>query len=192
MSFNGWTPSPLERGWGEAGQITEIPVYECCHNNLAIKQFNNFFPTMITWQCKSFSELSNEEIYKILQLRNEVFVVEQNCAYQDCDNKDLKAFHLAAWDGNNLAAYTRLLPSGYSYPDAASIGRVCVAFSSRRKNLGKLLMSKSIEQVYHLFGSVPIKISAQLYLTHFYESFSFVQNGSVYLEDGIEHISMER
>lgn len=147
---------------------------------------------MITWQCKTFSELSNEEIYKILQLRNEVFVVEQNCAYQDCDNKDLNAFHLTVWERDNLVAYTRLLPPGYSYPAVASIGRVCVAFSSRGKNLGKLLMSKSIEQVYHLFGNVPIKISAQLYLKHFYESFSFVQNGSVYLEDGIEHISMEK
>ena len=147
---------------------------------------------MITWQCQSFSELSNIGIYKILQLRNAIFVAEQNCVYQDCDNKDLEAFHLTAWEGNSLVAYTRLLPPGYPYPAAASIGRVCVAFSSRRKNLGKLLMSKSIEQVYHLFGNVPIKISAQLYLKHFYESFSFVQTGSVYLEDGIEHISMEK
>lgn len=147
---------------------------------------------MFSWQCKSFSELSAEEIYKILELRNEVFVVEQKCAYQDCDGKDLKSYHLTAWEGDNLIAYTRLLPPGYSYPGAASIGRVCVAFSSRRKDMGKQLMSKSIEQVYHLFGNVPIKISAQLYLTNFYESFSFVQNGSVYLEDGIEHISMEK
>jgi len=147
---------------------------------------------MITWECKTFSELSNEELYKILQIRNEVFVVEQNCAYQDCDNKDLNAFHLTAWDENNLIAYTRLLPPGYSYPAAASIGRVCVSFSSRRKKLGKLLMSKSIAQVYHLFGTVPIKISAQLYLRRFYESFSFTQFGDVYLEDGIEHISMEK
>lgn len=145
---------------------------------------------MFSWQCKSFSELSNEEIYKILQLRNEVFVVEQKCAYQDCDGKDLKSYHLTAWEGDNLIAYTRLLPPGYSCPGAASIGRVCVAFSSRRKDMGKQLISKSIEQVYHLFGNVPIKISAQLYLKNFYESFSFVQNGSVYLEDGIEHISM--
>lgn len=147
---------------------------------------------MFSWQCKSFSELSAEEIYKILELRNEVFVVEQKCAYQDCDGKDLKSYHLTAWEGDNLIAYTRLLPPGCSYPGAASIGRVCVAFSSRRKDMGKQLMSKSIEQVYHLFGNVPIKISAQLYLTNFYESFSFVQNGSVYLEDGIEHISMEK
>ena len=147
---------------------------------------------MITWQCKPFSELSNEAIYKILQLRNAVFVVEQNCVYQDCDNKDLKAYHLTAWEDDTILACTRLLPVGVSYPDAASIGRVVTARFVRGQNLGKQLMAKSIEQVYNLFDNVPIKISAQLYLKHFYESFSFVQNGTVYLEDGIEHISMEK
>ena len=147
---------------------------------------------MINWQCKFFSELNNEELYKILQLRMDVFVVEQNCPYQDCDNKDLKAFHFAAWDGDNLVAYTRLLEKGISYPDAASIGRVITARSARGQNLGKQLMTKSIEQIYILFGNVPIKISAQLYLRRFYESFSFVQNGGAYLEDGIEHIAMEK
>jgi ElaA protein len=145
---------------------------------------------MISWQCKLFSELSPHEIYKILQLRNAVFVVEQNCAYQDCDSKDLKAFHLTAWEGDNLVAYTRLLPPGCSYTGAASIGRVCVSFSSRRKKLGSVIMSKSIEQIYQLFGSVSIKIGAQLYLKRFYESFSFVQLEDVYLEDGIQHILM--
>lgn len=147
---------------------------------------------MITWKCKFFSDLSNEELYKIVQLRLEVFVVEQNCAYQDCDGKDLKAYHLTGWDGKNLVAYTRLLEKGISYPEAASIGRVITACSSRGQNLGKQLMLKSIEQVYILFGKVPIKISAQLYLKRFYESFSFVQKGGVYLEDGIDHIAMEK
>lgn len=147
---------------------------------------------MISWQCKSYSELTTDEVYKILQLRNEVFVVEQNCVYQDCDNKDLEAFHLMAWESDSLIAYARLLRPGISYPDAASIGRVCVAASSRRKNSGKLLMQKSIEETYRLFGNILIKISAQLYLKRFYESFSFVQHGPVYLEDGIEHIRMEK
>lgn len=147
---------------------------------------------MITWQCKFFSELDNKELYKILQLRIEVFVVEQNCAYQDCDDKDLKAYHLTGWDGENLVAYTRLLEKGISYPEAASIGRVITARSARGQNLGKQLMLKSIEQLYILFGKVPIKISAQLYLKRFYESFSFVQQGGVYLEDGIDHIAMEK
>lgn len=147
---------------------------------------------MITWQCKFFSELTNEELYKILQLRNEVFIVEQNCVYQDCDNKDLKAYHLTAWNGDILVACTRLLPVGISYPDAASIGRVIVFRSSRGQNLGKQLISKSIDHVYSLFGNVPITISAQQYLKRFYESFSFVQTGDAYPEDGIEHIAMKK
>jgi ElaA protein len=145
---------------------------------------------MITWQCKFFSDLSNKEVYKILQLRNEVFIVEQNCVYQDCDDKDLKAWHLCGWDGENLIAYTRLFDKGVSYLDAASIGRVLTAPSVRRQNIGKELMLRSIAKIEELFGETTIRISAQLYLKRFYESFSFVQKGEVYLEDGIDHISM--
>lgn len=147
---------------------------------------------MITWHCKNFSELSNEELYEILQLREEVFVVEQNCPYQDCDGKDLQAYHVTACNGNHLVAYSRLLPIGISYPAAASIGRVVTSPAARGKKLGKQLMAYSIEKISILFGEVPIKISAQLYLKHFYESFSFIQQGDVYLEDGIEHIAMQR
>ncbi|MDQ2721235.1 MAG: GNAT family N-acetyltransferase [Bacteroidota bacterium] len=147
---------------------------------------------MITWQCKIFSELSAEELYKILQLRNEVFIVEQNCPYQDCDNKDLKAYHLAAWDDENLVAYTRLLPKEISYPGAASIGRVVTSPKVRGKNLGKELMTNSINKIYSLFGRIPIIIGAQLYLKSFYETFSFVQEGDEYLEDGIPHIIMKK
>ena len=147
---------------------------------------------MINWQCKTFSELSNEELYKILQLRNEVFVVEQNCAYQDCDGKDLKAYHLGGWHNDTLVAYSRLLPKGVSYPDAASIGRVVTSPLYRRQNSGRQLMVNSIENIYRLFGEVPIMIGAQLYLKKFYESFSFIQTGALYLEDGIEHITMKK
>lgn len=147
---------------------------------------------MITWQCKFFSELSNVEVYKILQLRNEVFIVEQNCVYKDCDDKDFKAWHLCGWDGPNLIAYTRLFDKGISYSDAASIGRVITALSVRGKSIGKELMLCSIKKIEELFGETTIRISAQLYLKRFYESFSFVQKGDVYLEDGIEHISMLR
>lgn len=146
----------------------------------------------INWKCQSFSELSNFELYKILQLRNEVFVVEQSCPYQDCDGKDLKAFHLSAWQNDNLVAYTRLLPVGVSYENAASIGRVLTSSSVRKQNIGRELMTKSIEKIYELFGQVPIMIGAQLYLKKFYESFLFKQSGDMYLEDGIEHITMER
>ncbi|MEO8823493.1 MAG: GNAT family N-acetyltransferase [Ginsengibacter sp.] len=145
---------------------------------------------MITWQCKYFSDLTNWELYKILQLRSEVFVVEQNCVYQDCDDKDLKAYHYMGWQEDNLVAYTRLLDKGISYEDAASIGRVITSQSIRRQHAGKQLMRHSINEVYHLFGKLPIRVSAQLYLKKFYESFSFVQKSKVYLEDGIEHISM--
>lgn len=147
---------------------------------------------MITWQCKTFSELSNEELYKILQLRNEVFVVEQNCPYQDCDNKDLKAHHLTAWEDGQLLAYTRLLPAGIPYELGASIGRVLTSSKARGKNLGKELMKKSIEKIYEMYGEITIIIGAQLYLRRFYESFSFVQNGEPYLEDNIPHITMEK
>lgn len=147
---------------------------------------------MITWTCKTFSELTNIELYKILQLRNEVFVVEQKCAYQDCDDKDLEAYHLAAWEGGNLIAYARLLPKGISYADAVSIGRVVTSPKERGKDIGKQLMQHSIDKIYALFKKVPIKISGQLYLKKFYESFAFVQLGAMYLEDDIPHILMEK
>jgi len=145
---------------------------------------------MITWQSKFFTDLSNWELYKILQLRSEVFIVEQNCAYQDLDDKDLKAHHYSGWENGSVIAYTRLLAKGISYEDAASIGRVVTAPSVRGKNVGKQLMKNSIQEIYHLFGEVPIRISAQLYLKRFYESLSFMQQSGVYMEDGIEHISM--
>ncbi|MGN6298735.1 MAG: GNAT family N-acetyltransferase [Ginsengibacter sp.] len=149
------------------------------------------FIPMISWQCKYFTDLTNLELYKILQLRNEVFVVEQHCAYQDCDDKDLKAYHLMVWQDENLIAYTRLLAKGISYADAASIGRVLTSPSSRKKNIGKELMQKSIAEIYRLFGQTAIKVSAQFYLKKFYESFGFVQQSEIYHEDGIEHIRME-
>ncbi|MEO8109585.1 MAG: GNAT family N-acetyltransferase [Ginsengibacter sp.] len=147
---------------------------------------------MIHWKCKKFNELTVEELYKILQLRNEVFVVEQNCVYQDCDGKDAVSYHLCGWNDGNLKAYTRLLPPGISYPNAASIGRVVTSPSTRGRQLGKQLMTKSLEHLYRLFGHVPVTIGAQLYLKKFYESFSFVQNGATYLEDGIPHTTMEK
>jgi ElaA protein len=147
---------------------------------------------MIKWQCKSFTELTNTELYKILQLRNEVFIVEQNSPYQDCDNKDLKSHHLAAWKDDNIVAYSRILPPGIPYASAASIGRVVTSSSARGQDLGRQLMLKSIENLYLLFGPVSIIIGAQLYQKKFYESFSFVQHGDIYLEDGIQHITMEK
>lgn len=147
---------------------------------------------MITWQCKSFLELTNTALYKILQLRNEVFVVEQKSIYQDCDNKDLKSHHVSGWKDDTIVACSRILPPGIPYANAASIGRVVTSPAARGQNVGRQLMLKSLENLYRLYGHGPVIIGAQLYLKKFYESFSFVQQGDVYLEDGIQHITMEK
>jgi ElaA protein len=147
---------------------------------------------MINWQCKKFSELSLEELYKILQVRNQVFIVEQTCAYQDCDGKDFNSWHVMGWNENALIAYSRILPPGLSYPNAASIGRVLTSPSFRGQDAGKQLITYSLKNLYNLFGEVKIIIGAQLYLKRFYESFHFTQCGDIYLEDGIEHIHMEK
>lgn len=141
------------------------------------------------WQLRRFDELTPYQLYAILQLRNEVFVVEQNCVFQDADDKDQDSYHLMGFLDKKLVAYTRLVPAGLSYAQA-SIGRVVTSPSVRRSGAGKLLMQQSIDSLYTLFGKVPIKIGAQLYLQHFYESFGFKRISDIYLEDGIEHIYM--
>ena len=144
---------------------------------------------LIRWTLQPFEALTSDELYKILQLRIEVFIVEQQCPFQDADNKDQKASHLCAWQGDNLVAYTRILPPGISYAEA-SIGRVVNASSVRGSGIGKELMQRSIASVYQLFGKTPIRIGAQFYLKRFYESFGFVQDSAIYMEDNIEHIKM--
>lgn len=143
----------------------------------------------ITWLLKKFAELTPYELYDALQLRNEVFVVEQNCVFQDADDKDQPSYHLLGYQQNKLVAYTRLVPPRVAY-DEASIGRVVTSPSVRRTGAGRLLMQQSIETAYELFGINAIRIGAQLYLKSFYESFGFVQVGEPYLEDGIPHIHM--
>jgi len=143
----------------------------------------------LEWRCKSFASLTPFELYSILQLRNEVFVVEQNCVFQDADDKDQQCHHLMGWQGDHLAAYTRLVPAGVAYV-FNSIGRVVTSPRNRGDGLGKALMQKSIEVCDELLGEGTIKIGAQLYLKRFYESFGFVQVGEVYDEDGIDHIHM--
>lgn len=145
--------------------------------------------TTINWACKSFDELTPRELYAILQLRSEVFVVEQNCVFQDIDNKDQASRHLMGWHDGLLAAYTRLVPAGISFEEV-SIGRVVTSPKMRKSGAGRLLMKKSIETTYTIFGNTPIRIGAQLYLKKFYESFGFQQSSEIYLEDGIEHIEM--
>lgn len=144
---------------------------------------------MINWICKSFEELTTLELYALLQLRNEVFIVEQNCPYLDVDGKDLKSYHLMAWKEDRLIAYTRLIPPGISY-DEVSIGRVVNSPSVRGSGIGKELMQLSIAKIYELFGKQDILIGAQFYLKKFYSDLGFEQEGDVYLEDNIEHILM--
>jgi ElaA protein len=141
------------------------------------------------WKLIKFQELSPEELYLILQLRNDVFVVEQNCVFQDADGVDPGCLHLMGLVGQQLAAYTRLVPPGAMYQQA-SIGRVVTARTFRGTGIGRELMEKSIELVYKSIGVQPIKIGAQLYLKKFYSSLGFQQVSNVYLEDGIEHIYM--
>ncbi len=147
--------------------------------------------SMINWNCKKFDELSPRELYAIIQLRNEVFVVEQDCVYQDADNKDPVCYHFTGWSGGKLVAYTRILPPGLSYPEP-SIGRVVTAPTVRNTGIGKELMKKTLEQVYTLYSKRPVKIGAQLYLLKFYTTLGFNQTSDIYFEDGIEHIEMTK
>lgn len=146
---------------------------------------------MIQFKIKRFNELSTVELYEILQLRSEVFVVEQNCVYQDIDGKDQKAIHVLGYYDGILAAYSRLFKPN-DYFDASSIGRVIVKESHRDKKLGHDLMKVSIDAVKELFNETNITISAQLYLQKFYESHGFVTIGESYLEDDIPHIEMQK
>ncbi len=143
----------------------------------------------LEWQLKKFNELSVAELYAILQLRNEVFVLEQNCPYQDADNKDQKSLHFMGWDGDTLVAYTRIIPQGISYTEA-SIGRVVTSSKYRGTGAGRQLMQLSISNTFQQFNCTAIKIGAQLYLKRFYESLGFVQCSNEYLEDNIPHIEM--
>jgi ElaA protein len=146
---------------------------------------------MIKWSLKKFDELLPHELYSVLQLRNEVFVVEQNCVFQDADDKDRASYHLMGWIDEKLMAYCRIIPAGIAY-DLPSIGRVVTSPSVRGNGTGKILMTESLKAVKKIFGSVSIKLGAQLYLKKFYESFGFIQSSDIYLEDGIQHIEMTR
>ena len=145
----------------------------------------------LQFKIKPFNELSTIELYQILRLRSEVFVVEQNCVYQDIDNKDQKAIHVLGFYNDDLVAYCRLFNAG-EYFDNASIGRVIVAQKDRDKKWGNNLMIAAIESVKQYFNETKITISAQFYLQKFYESHGFVKTSEIYLEDDIEHIEMKK
>ena len=139
---------------------------------------------------KNFSELSTEEIYNILKLRSEVFVVEQNCIYQDIDEKDQKAVHLFLEKNNEIIAYTRIFKKGDYYEENPSIGRVVVSKKERGKKLGKEIMIKSINFIKKELKERKIELSAQKYLDKFYKDLDFYSEGEDYLEDGIPHQRM--
>ncbi len=138
---------------------------------------------------KDFTNLSNIELYDALKLRNEIFVVEQNCAYQDMDGKDELGMHVLIYDKDILCAYARIFNAGISY-STPSIGRVVVKQTHRKLKLGKLLMNQAIQACYTSFGEYKITISAQQYLEKFYTDLGFVTSSEMYLEDDIPHIKM--
>ena len=144
---------------------------------------------MTTWTCKRFDALTLQELYTILRLRSEVFVVEQNCVFLDQDNKDFFCDHLMGWRENILVGYSRIVPAGISYEES-SIGRIVSSPGARGLGIGRELMQQGIETLYRLHGKRDIRIGAQYYLKAFYESFGFVQTGEIYPEDGIDHIEM--
>jgi ElaA protein len=144
----------------------------------------------MNWTVKPFDALTTTELYKLLQIRNEVFIVEQNCPYQDMDNKDFKSLHFWHEDAEgNVAAYCRILPGGVSYNEP-SIGRVLTSGKSRKEGLGRIMMQEAIDFIQKEWEPSGIRIGAQLYLKVFYNSFGFEQIGDSYLEDDIPHIEM--
>ena len=144
----------------------------------------------LDWEYKSFTDLSAAALYAIMQLRSEVFVVEQNCVYQDADNKDMVSYHLAGWHNDVLVAYCRILPAGAAF-DEPSIGRVVVSQTYRATGSGRELMQRAIAKTQEQFAQNKITIGAQLYLQKFYESLGFARISDTYLEDGIPHIEMQ-
>ena len=144
---------------------------------------------MLDIYIKSFNELSLEELYYLLQLRSEVFVVEQDCVYQDVDGKDQKALHIIGKKDNVIIAYTRIFKQG-DYFKEASIGRVVVSEKARHLKYGHQLMVASIKVIENSFHTKEIKLSAQKYLEKFYNNLGFKTIGEPYLEDGIPHIAM--
>ncbi len=151
-----------------------------------------------TWQAKTFTELSLNQLYDLLKLRVDIFVVEQTCFYPDLDgekdqlDRHPNTLHLLGYQGDKLVGYLRVLPKGQSYPNNISIGRVVIAVNARGCGLGHELMAKGISLCHQYFPSEVIKISAQQHLRAYYHEHGFSQVSDMYLEDGIPHIAMLR
>lgn len=143
----------------------------------------------MNWEIKKFNELRGEEVYDILKLRSEVFVIEQQCIYQECDGKDNKSYHLFAKENGQIIAYLRILEKGVSYNEI-SIGRVLTDQKFRSKGLAKQMMLRAIEFIENCLNEKTIRISAQEYLLNFYSSLRFTKVSEGYLEDNIPHVEM--
>lgn len=141
------------------------------------------------WKIKRYKDLTIEELYSILKVRNEVFVVEQNCPYQDCDGKDKHAYHLFFEDNGDIIAYTRIMEKGISY-DEVSIGRFLVQERYRGKGLAKEMLKRAINFIEESLNEKYIRISGQVYIKDFYKSFGFEEVSDIYLEDDIPHVEM--
>ncbi len=139
----------------------------------------------------SFEAFTPQQLYAYLQLRSEVFVVEQNCVYQDLDNLDQESLHVLVYDAQLLVACARIVSANEKYPNI-SIGRVIVAQTHRKQDLGHALMQHCIQEIEARFGTQKIVLSAQAHLQNFYKKHNFAPQGAIYLEDGIPHIHMER
>lgn len=138
------------------------------------------------WKCKAFNDLTTNELFDIYKLRTAVFVVEQNCPYQEVDDDDLESLHLFQYKGQQLIAYCRLIP----LQESLKLGRVLVQPDFRGQQIGRALVKQAIQTAYDIFQYQPIHIQAQAHLEHFYASFGFIPTSSVYLEDNIPHLDM--
>ena len=143
----------------------------------------------IDWRFKTFEGLTKTELYEIMILRQQVFVVEQDCPYLDADEKDKDSHHLMGYINGILVAYLRLVKPGISYEEM-SFGRIVTAKSHRGIGLGVALMKEGIKRSIKLYGTFNNRISAQSYLLPFYQKFGFESTGKEYLEDGIPHTEM--
>lgn len=145
---------------------------------------------MVIWHLYRFDELSPAQLYLLMQLRQDVFVVEQNCAFQDLDGKDQASLHLSAWEADQPLAYLRLLPPDVHPSGCPSLGRICTAVRARRTGLGQELVKRGLDLAMNHWPGNDCQIGAQSYLRRFYENCGFVVNGEEYEEDGIMHCPM--
>jgi len=140
-------------------------------------------------ESKEFNDLSVQELYSILKIRQEVFIIEQNCNYLDCDNLDLNATHIYIKEDLKLIAYLRIIKPNIVSKNTI-LGRILVDNGRRKQNIGKKIISYAIKLIKHNYPNVSIEMSAQAYLIDFYNQFGFNISGKEYLEDDILHIKM--